>query len=749
MVKFFASSPDPRFLFFLSGISGLVFQTVWFRMLIRVFGGTMEAAGTVFAVFMGGLAAGAILAGRRADSVKEPLKAYALLELLIALSGAAVTALLAALPDFMGSRLPDFFLEGGVAPLTRFLVSAAVLLPPTALMGATLPLLVRAAAPSAASSGGAISGLYALNTLGASAGVFLAGFVLIAWLGESGTAAFAALLNIGIALRAFFSPMSAPPPRVEAVPAAKPSRRGGYGLMLAALGFAGFSALALEVLWTRMLVVMLGNSVYAFSAMLGVYLLGSAIGSLASGAKRVLAADPIPLLARSQAALAAVAAAGTLLFFFAGRDTLDPKYLYSPLASAADLAGMFGWTFLIIFPATLLMGFFFPLAARAGVEWSRRLGSVGALYGANTAGAVAGSLAAGFVMIPELGTKFSFILVSLLAAAAGLLLALASGREKLRSFAPWLAAAVLVPFSIFALPDPAFTIITSRIRANSVGDVAYYREDRGGTVTVVSAYEGRSRMLFINGLIVSGTGAAGPLMTHIPLLFQEKPGEILVIGLGTGGAARSGLSHGAAVTVAEILPAVADAAPFLINDWDEFSRDPRFRLALNDGRNELLRSRTEYDAIIVDVTPPVYSAGAVNVYSRDFFRLAARRLSPSGMVSVWIPTPCFEADRCAILKSMGEVFPSLEVWAFPAQPGFLALGSFEAPDMSPEAVRRGLGKGNISRELPSLTAELLLARRLGPESKRLAMSGCRAVTDDRPATEFPLINFLRSSPVLR
>ncbi len=718
-------------------------------MLIRVFGGTMEAAGTVFAVFMGGLAIGAILAGRRADSVKEPLKAYALLEVLIALSGAVVTLLLAALPEFIGSRLPAGFSEGGWSPLTRFLVSAVVLLPPTALMGATLPLLVRAAAPSAAGSGGAISGVYALNTLGASAGVFLAGFILIAWLGERGTAAFAALLNVGIALRVFSAPMPPPPVHAEAAPDPAPAGRGGYGLMLAALAFAGFSALALEVLWTRMLVVMLGNSVYAFSAMLGVYLLGSALGSLAAGGRRVLAAEPLPLLARAQAALAAIAAAGTLLFFFAGRNSLDPRYIYSPLSSAADLAGMFGWTFLIIFPATLVMGFFFPLAARAGVEWSRRLGSVGFLYGANTAGAVAGSLAAGFLMIPELGTKFSFILVSLLSAAAGVLLALASGRDRLSAFAPWLAAAVLVPFSLFALPDPAFTIITSRIRANSVGEVAYYREDRGGTVTVVFDDGGRSRMLFINGLIVSGTGAAGPLMAHLPLLFQEKPREILVIGLGAGGAVRSGLSHGAAVTVAEILPAVADAAPFLINDWDEISRDRGFRLALNDGRNELLRRKADYDVIIVDVTPPVYSAGAVNVYSRDFFRLAARRLSPSGMVSVWIPTPCFETDRCAILKSMAEVFPSLEVWAFPAQPGFLALGSFQAPDMSPGAVRRGLQKGNIPGELPSLTPELLLARRLGTEEKRLAMSGCRAVTDDRPATEFPLISFLRSSPVLR
>ncbi|MDT8287669.1 MAG: fused MFS/spermidine synthase, partial [Elusimicrobiales bacterium] len=634
MIKLLKSAPDLRLLFFFSGMSGLVFETVWFRMLIRVFGGTMEAAGTVLAIFMGGLAIGALLAGRRADSLKEPLKVYALLEFLIALSGAAATIMIAGLPGVIGGWLPPAFSEGGWVPVARFLLSSAVLLPPTVLMGATLPLLVKTAAPSAASSGRAISGLYALNTLGASAGVLLAGFLLIAWLGERGTVAFAAVLSTGVAFRAFLAAGSAPRSSRVAEPGPAPARRDGYRLMLAAMAFAGFSALALEVLWARMLVVMLGNSVYAFSAMLGVYLFGSAFGSLAAGRRGFLAADPLPLLARAQAALAAVAAAGTLFFFFAGRNVLDPKYLYSPLSSAYDLAGIFGWTFLIIFPATLLMGFFFPLAARAGVAWSRRVGSVGALYGANTAGAVAGSLAAGFVMIPELGTKFAFILVSLLAAAAGLLLALASGRAKLTAFAPWLAAAVMVPFSIFALPDPAYTIITSRIRANSVGDISYYREDRGGTVTVVLA-DGGGRILFINGLIVSGTGAAGPLMTHLPLLLQEDARGIFVIGLGAGGTARAGLSHGASVTVAEMLPAVAEAAPFLINDWDEMSRDPRFRLVLNDGRNELLRHGTEYDAIIVDVTPPIYSAGAVNVYSRDFFMLASRRLSPSGIASVW------------------------------------------------------------------------------------------------------------------
>ncbi|MDT8286710.1 MAG: hypothetical protein RQ748_06335, partial [Elusimicrobiales bacterium] len=120
-----------------------------------------------------------------------------------------------------------------------------------------------------------------------------------------------------------------------------------------------------------------------------------------------------------------------------------------------------------------------------------------------------------------------------------------------------------------------------------------------------------------------------------------------------------------------------------------------------------------------------------------------------GIASVWVPTPCFETDRCAILKAMGEVFPFLEIWSFPAQPGFLALGSFRAPDLSPTSLRRGLRKGSIAEDLPELTAEMLLARRLGPAEKKLAMSGCRPVTDDRPVTEFPLMNFLRSSPVLR
>lgn len=740
----FRSQPGIPLLFFLSGVSGLVYQAVWFRMLIRVFGSTLEATSTVLAVFMGGLALGAVLAGRRADGLRNPLKVYAILELLVAASAVAATMLMAGLPEFIAPLLPQS--SAGTA-LARLLACAAVLLPPTVLMGATLPLLASYLSNGPADSGGKISRLYALNTLGAALGVLVSGYFLIGHLGEKTTVAAAALLNLWIAVRlGMFNPAER-----EIPAAAEPSgqtAQAGYRRMLLIMGISGFTALALEVLWARALVLTIGNSVYAFSAMLGVYLLGIALGSLRAEHLAESGADPLPLLAKTQAAIAALATAGLLLFYLLGRATLHPKYLYTPLNSSADIISLFGWSLLLIFPVTLLMGFFFPLAAQAGVRAAGRVGAVGELYGANTLGTILGSLAAGFVLIPQLGTKFSFLLTAMLAALTGSFLASLTSAEEKRRFGPWLVVGTLLPLAALALPDPIFDILNRRLEANKAGELVYYSEDKAGAVSVLYSRGGASKSLYINGVGVSGNGPAGKIMSHFPLLFQENPKEMFIVGLGAANTMRSGVLHGVNVTVAELVASVRDAGPLFLPDWAELLKARRFRVRLNDGRNELLRSRKLYDAIIVDVTPPIYSSGAVNVYSRDFFELARRRLTPDGMLSLWIPKPCFETDYYMMLRSLKETFPHVNVWYFKGLPGFLALASEKEPVLDPKVLEARIKRGRVREELPFVTPKAIKELRFMDDQQVLeAVMPYPPVTDDKPYTEFPLARFLAFSPV--
>ena len=750
-------SPDKDlnipFLFFLSGISGLIYETVWFRMLIRVFGTTLEATSTILAVFMGGLALGAWLAGKKADSIKNPLKTYAWIELFVGVLAIAATSAMTGLPALIAGLLPD---GAGISAeaareLTRICVTAAALLPPTILMGATLPLLTRQLSSGPADAGKKLSKLYALNTFGAVAGVLLSGFVLIGHLGETNTVLIAAALNILIALRVFAASPAGAPSSIPEAPAtpARPENSAVYTRLALILGLSGFAALGMEVLWARMLVLTIGNSVYAFSSMLAVYLAGIALGSLYAGRRADAPAEPFPTLAKTQAATAALALAGFCLFWLIGRTTLDAKYLYSPITRASDILTLFGWSGLIVLPVTLCMGFFFPVAVEEGVKASGKVGgAVGALYGANTLGTILGSLVTGFVLIPLLGTKFSFILISIITALTGALAAGLGGEEAKRKFGAWLLIPVAATAAAFVVPDPVLGIISSRLSHNLPGEIVFQAEDKAGAVTVRFADGGKRQMLYINGFAVSGNGSAGRLMSHFPLLFQENPKEMFIIGLGAGNTLRSGIIHGVHVDVAELVSSVAKAGRLFIPVWDELLAGGKFRLILNDGRNELLRTKKIYDAIVVDVTPPIYSSGAVNVYSRDFFQLARKRLARTGILSLWIPKPCFESDYFMILKSVKAVFPYANVWNFPELPGFLVLASNTELDFDAKKLEERIKKGNVRLDIKPASAEFIRSYRFMDNARvETEIAQYPPVTDDRPYTEFPLARFLAFSPM--
>ncbi|HET7769301.1 MAG TPA: fused MFS/spermidine synthase, partial [Chloroflexota bacterium] len=399
-------------LLILTGAAGLMYQVVWFRVLGLVFGVTVQAASAVLAAFMAGLAAGSLGVGRLADRMANPLRSYGLMELFIGLSGLASLYGFEALQPLYRQLAPP--LEGAPAALAavRFALAFLIMLIPTTLMGATLPMAVRAAVLDTGGMSRSTSLLYAFNTLGAIGGAFSAGFYLIGLFGTAGTVAIAAGLNVlvGVACLALArrstpkETEAAAERRVEGDPLPAPLARA----VLVTYGISGGVALAYEVVWTRVLGLVLPQTVYAFALMLCAILSGIAAGSWLMERFIARRANWVLVYALFEAALGTLGIlSATAMARAYGFEALVRSALRTErLLFADDLWFMTLFAFLTVFPAALFMGATFSVAARLYGQGHGAVGArVGTLYGANVLGAIAGSLLAGLALIPALGSQ--------------------------------------------------------------------------------------------------------------------------------------------------------------------------------------------------------------------------------------------------------------------------------------------------------------------------------------------------------
>ncbi len=741
-------------LFFLSGFSGLIYEVVWLRMLVRAFGSTTFATSTILAVFMFGLAAGAWLGGRRSRTAPIPLRSYAVVELGLAAAAALATGVCRYLPNLVAALLSEQDAASAVVVVVRATLCFLVLIVPTLLMGASLPLLAQQFSQTRRGGWDRAALLYGVNTVGAVIGVIYAGFLAIGALGETGTAGIAVAINAGVGIMALALA------RRASAAAARASQTGDETLAGAEepavtplsrrivwlVALSGFCALALEVLWTRMLVLLLGTSIYAFSAMLASFLVGIGLGSL------VCARWTIPGRLRGSTFCALQVAAGLLaaatleLYLSQGMARLDEAYLYSPIQSASDFLALFGLSAGIILPVTLLYGMMFPLAIR--IADSRAHGaSVGTMYAFNTVGSVLGSLACGFVLIPALGTRNTLYLICFLHIALGLAAAYLDRAVLMKKVA--LAALVPVLALPFVRPDPFFEIIQARLIQRNPGKVIFHEEGSSATVT---GYAGRNdTVVVINGILVSGVGALGSIMADIPLLLQARPERALVICLGAGNTFRAALEHNVAVDLVELEPQVIASFAKLWPDSRSYTERPGARIVVNDGRNFLLTSAAKYDAIVVDGSPPIYAAGTVNLFTREFVELAKDHLTPTGIFALWVPLPSFESDFWMIARNMTDTFPHALAWAIPHSPlkGFLLMGSNAPFDTDASVIAKRMVDRKRLNVNQLLNGRLFAPERLIPDAKLRAMSARYPnVTDERPYTEFPLPAFLEGAPLL-
>jgi spermidine synthase len=676
--------PLARLLFFLSGAAGLVYQVVWSRLLQEVFGVSAHAVTAVLATYLGGLALGSWLLGPIVDRHSRPLRTYGFLEL-----GVAATALLGTvavhgvepLHQWIALRLAP---DSAALVAVRMVLASLVVLPPTVLMGGTLPAMSRAFVARSAGVGREIAFLYALNTAGAVAGSLAAGFWLIRAAGVHATLWLAVLVNAGVglvALAAARKEEASPAPDTEPGPpgAAAALASGNAGAwVLAAMALSGFSSLALEVLWTRVLTLALGTTTYAFVTMLAAFLVGIALGSLLMRPHADRLTHPRRVFGWIQVAIAASTLASlplarsTLLAASQWVEALEHGWL-------GQTAGRFAVScLLMLLPATLI-GTTFPLASRI---WARSIstlgGRVGSLQGANTLGNVCGALAAGFFVLSRFGMQRGIALVTLFnLVAAGVALLPVAAWRKPRDLARALPACATLGLAatLIALWRPGPLPGTG---GGDLDTVTFYEEGLVSTVAVYRrASDGRQLVMAADGVNI-GQSAAGvdrkqQVLAHLPfLLHPGTPRRVYSVGLGTAILVGEVALHPGVeqVDCAEISPSVISGAR-RFDAWNHgVLDDARLRVIPDDGVNHLRRSSVRYDLVISDGKSRSGHAGNGVFYSDDYYRIVLDHLSDDGIAIQWVPLDMMPEDYETVVRTFVGAFPHAYAWYGP-QSSFL------------------------------------------------------------------------------
>ncbi len=680
-------------LFFGSGAAGLVYETIWIRELQHFFGSTIHSITTVVAAYMGGLGLGAWVMGRRADRDRNPARLYGILELAIGLFGLASPWIFrgvgAGYIAFAQAAAPGLW----TATIIKFASAFVVMLVPTFLMGATLPILTRAfAGAGTANLRRELALFYGLNTVGGVAGTALAGFVLIEYVGQLPSLVACGVLNLLLGAAALVvarRPVAVAPD----VPAAEEAavaldvpdqvRRAAIWL----IGLTAFASLLYEIAWTRVLVLVVGSSTYAFTTILVCFLLGIGLGSLVAIGRGRSVRD---LLVRAALVQGAIAALASLLFpFFRAL----PMYIVATLrlesASATQLFALQGIVLAaVIIPPALGMGVAFPLLTELA---ARRGGSSGAeagrAYLANTIGSIAGSAITGFLLVHTIGAERTLqlgVIINVLAAAilvwcaarltGGASSLLEGERAPLLLGALALVVALLTPSWSSRLLDRGPAIYGHGIRSRADLDnflrgfgAEQVRFDEGWNATVSVWRNGASTWLKSNGKADASTVAdmnTQVLVGVLPVLAHPRPARVFVIGLGSGATARAiaDLSGVERIDVVEIERAVVAAQPLFAEVNRDVLGDPRVRLIENDAREALQVAREAYDVIVSEPSNP-WIAGIASLYTPEFFQVARSRLAPGGVFGQWVQTYRVPVGVVAVVvANMRQVFPHVEMW---------------------------------------------------------------------------------------
>ena len=652
-------------LFIGSGCAALIYEIVWFQLLQLVIGSSAVSLAVLLGTFMGGMCLGSLVLPRLVSARYHPLRVYAVLELGIALAALGVAI---AVP-IAGHLYTSMLGHGMPGILLRALICAGCLLPPTVLMGATLPAIARGVetTPRGVSW---LGYFYGGNTVGAVVGCLLAGFYLLR-LHDVMTATYCAVaLNVIVALLALmiarFAPYQ-PVPTPEVAPAPARGRSQTSGPVLLSIGISGFCALASEVIWARNLSLLLGATVYTFSIILAVFLTGLGLGSSTGAALSQRIRRPRLALACCQVlqvatiAWAAYAIALSLPFW-----TMTELELANPwMKFRGDLLRC-AWA---ILPAAVLWGASFPLALAAttspGGDAAR---SVGQAYAANTLGAIGGAVLASMLLIPALGTQHAQVALIVLSLVSALIVYRPRGAtgSLMAGFA--VIAVMLVSLKLPRIPWE-LVAYGRQIATTDYGSKSlFFGEGMNSSVAVSETPDG-SRFFHVAGKTEASSLEKDMrlqrMLGHIPALLHSNPKSVLIVGCGAGVTAGTFIVHPSIerIVICDIEPLIPRVvAEFFSRENYDVLRSPRVEVVYDDARHFIATTTEKFDIITSDPIHPWVKGSAV-LYSKEYFELCRARLNPGGLVTQWVPF--YESDRAVVQSEIAtffSVFPEGTIW---------------------------------------------------------------------------------------
>ncbi|NQV41018.1 MAG: fused MFS/spermidine synthase [Candidatus Marinimicrobia bacterium] len=787
---------NPRFigliilvLFLCSGMTGLFYQVIWSRMIVKVIGAAPFAISIVLTVFMGGLGLGSYLAGKYIDKIQKSsqlIQLYGLMEI-----GIGVYALL--LGGFIAASQSIFSAIYNQSSEHLLIFNAVILIGafvlfiiPVTLMGATLPILIRFYVANLGHLGARVGRLYAINTIGAAVGSILSGFFLIKLWGVDGTLRFAVVVNfiiggVAFVLASWVAKRTALTEIVSDAQGAihsqsKDDFQYTHSHQIAALALfavSGFAAMAYEVIWTRLLGLIIGPTTYSFTIVLTTFIVGLALGAILFGWLADRSKHPFRLLLITQVSAAILALfvsqfLGNSQFFFA-------KLIFSFRDNFIILSVAKGiLLFVLLLGPTIVLGATFPLVGKIYTSSIQKLGkSIGFAYAINTIGALLGSFSAGFILIPLLGKENSLSLVIGIQLVTVLVITglLYPKGEKSRTRVILLGAGIFGLLLTFAFPHwdreqlatgkyYRFSGYADMLKSTSWWDalvklprdfmpnisgteVVFYGDGIGGFTTVEQDIDpfGKPQYVLYNSGKADASSesdmATQTMLAHLPLLFHPQPKNVMILGLASGVTAGEALYYDLdRLDILEISEQVVEASHFFSETNNDVLSHPATNLIIQDGRAHLELTDQIYDVITSEPSNP-WMAGLANLFTEEFFRLTKNRLNWDGVFIQWLPSYQMDWTTFSMIgRTFTKVYPnSLLMKSFLGGNDYLLVGFKGLKQLSLENAFKNLP---LLQKSPNLIIEdpRILYRLIVSDNLPALFGSGPGHTDDHPVLEF-------------
>jgi len=643
--------------FFLSGSIGLSYEICWIRKASLVFGSAMFAISTVLAVFFGGLALGSYLFGKYSQRVSRPLKIYAMLEMGVGILGILSPMMFTAADSLFGLFYHSILDSFPLLSFTRFILVSLILLPPTILMGGTLPLFCRQYVLNKDHISLSVGLLYGVNTLGAAIGCALCGFYMISNIGINVTIYICGILNLMIGLVIWKLPFSAPIMQIKEVQKNHKNEKNFSTHIIKrywtiSVGFlfflSGFVILGNEIIWSRYLSLIVYNSVYTYTLTITVILIGIVVGS-ALTAKFFDRTVRRPLIFGSVQMAIGITVLMALML---------PSNFWSNVIDSTEITTLIWMVCIVLFLPAVLSGISFPLAIRMVVNEPSKAGSgVGIMTAINTVGGITGSLIVGFFLLPIFGLQKSVMIITAISLIIGFMswFFLEPSRPSISKY-----AIVIIIFLVWlGIPYINKTKLPDDFLA-SQGNLIDFREGISSFVSVIK--RGEELQLAVDRAWQGSDRRGHQVMAaHVPMLLHPNPKNILVIGLGAGQTPSRFLIYDIKhLDCVEIEPEVVQLAKaYFPSDW---MKDPRTSFIVEDGRNYLTHIKKKFDVISIEVGQ-VYRPGVAPFYTSDFYHRARLRLNENGIICQFVPISFFSLKEFqTIVASFLNAFPQSVLW---------------------------------------------------------------------------------------